>query len=212
MISQISGKVIEEKNNSLFVDVGGICYEVLIPTAVIETIRELQTSDGHIRLVTYYYLQNDPSRSVPVLIGFANSLEREFFELFITVSGIGPKAAVKALALPIPSIVEAIENANYFLLQSLPGIGRQRAREIVAKLQGKVGRFGLIKETASKKADLKTSENLQREALAVLTQLQYKTKEAEEMIKKALINNPKIDSVEQILNEIYKQKKENGKN
>jgi len=160
-------------------------------------------------LKNYHYFQSEPSRSIPVLIGFANNLEREFFELFITVSGIGPKAAVRALALPIPSIVGAIDGANYSLLESLPGIGKQRAREIVAKLQGKVGRFGLIKEGNCSAQSLSAgNENFQKEALAVLTQLQYRRPEATQMISRAISNKPKIDNVEDLLNEIYKQRKE----
>ena len=211
MISQISGKIVSKKNNSLFINVGSMCYEVLIPTAIIEAIKELEDEDGCIKLVTYHYFQTEPSRSIPVLIGFANNLEKDFFELFITVSGIGPKAAVRALALPIPSIVEAIDGANYSLLQSLPGIGKQRAREIVAKLQGKVGRFGLIKEGVFKQSSLGDNENLQKEAMAVLIQLQYRKAEATQMINKAFTGNSKINSVEELLNEIYKQRSQNDK-
>lgn len=212
MISQINGKIIDERNNSLFIDIGSICYEVFVPLAIMETVKNLRDTDGNVKLITYYYLQNDPSRSIPVLIGFSNNLEKEFFELFITVSGIGPKAAVRALSMPIPSIVEAIDGADYNLLQSLPGIGKQRAREIVAKLQGKVGKFGLIKKSGLEKSFAGIDDNIQEEALSVLAQLQYNAKESGEMIKNALGHNPKIKDTEELLNEIYKQKRQdNGK-
>lgn len=207
MISQITGKIVEERSNSLCIDAGPLCYEVFVPTAILETIKDLRDNEGCVKLITYYYLQNDPSRSVPVLIGFSNALEKDFFELFITVSGIGPKAAVKALSLPIASIVEAIDGADYSVLQSLPGIGRQRAREIVAKLQGKVGRFGLIRQSPLKKEFSALNSDFQKEALLVLTQLQYKKAEAQEMIDKAVMNNSRIKDVEELLNEIYKQRK-----
>jgi Holliday junction DNA helicase RuvA len=207
MISQITGKIIEERNNSLYIDVGSLCYEVFVPAAILEKIKDLRDDEGYIKLITYYYLKNDPSRSVPVLIGFSNALEKDFFELFITVSGIGPKAAVRALSLPIPAIVEAIDDADYSVLQALPGIGKQRAREIVAKLQGKVGKFGLIKQSPLKKEYLEINKNFREEALSVLTQLQYKRTEAQQMIDKALMNNSQIKNVEELLNEIYKQRK-----
>lgn len=210
MIAQITGKIIDEKNNSLFINVGSICYEVFVPSIIMETVKKLQDADGNVKLITYYYLQNDPSRSIPVLIGFSNYLEKEFFELFITVSGIGPKAAVRALSMPIPSIVDAIDNSDYKLLQSLPGIGRQRAREIVAKLQGKAGKFGLIKKTNLEGSSVEIDKDIQEEALVVLTQLQYNVREAREMIKNALSNNPNIKDTEELLNEIYKQKRQDN--
>lgn len=210
MISHITGKIIDEKNNSLFIDIGAMCYEVFVPLAIMDTVKKMRDTDGNVKLITYYYLQNDPSRSIPVLIGFSNYLEKEFFELFITVSGIGPKAAVRALSMPIASIVEAIDGADYNMLQSLPGIGKQRAREIVAKLQGKVGKFGLIKKSGAEKSFAAINEDIEGEALVVLAQLQYNVKEAKEMIKNALSDNPNIKNTEELLNEIYKQKRQNN--
>ncbi|MFH1856036.1 MAG: Holliday junction branch migration protein RuvA [Candidatus Omnitrophota bacterium] len=209
MISHITGKIIDEKPNALFIETGALCYEVFVPVSVMQAVKALQDESGCVRLITYYYHQNDPSRSVPVLIGFSNYVEKEFFELFITVSGIGPKAAVRALALPIPSIVEAIDGSDFNLLQSLPGIGKQRAREIVAKLQGKVGKFGLMKKSDAEKSGFEINEDIHSEALSVLQQLQYNVKEAKEMIKKALSNNSKIKDTEELLNEIYKQRRQN---
>jgi Holliday junction DNA helicase RuvA len=141
------------------------------------------------------------------MIGFTNEVEREFFEEFISVSGIGPKAAVKALILPISVIAEAIDAGNNSLLQTLPGIGKQRAREIIAKLQGKVGKFGLIRDKGKAEPSKKVTEDAQEEALEVLLQLKYKKPEAEKMILKALKNNPNLKSAEGILNEIYTEKK-----
>jgi Holliday junction DNA helicase RuvA len=163
------------------------------------------SQDGQIKLITYHYLQAEPSKSIPILIGFINEIEKEFFELFITVSGIGPRAALKALNKPISLIAKAINDADSALLCSLPGIGRQRAKEIIAKLQGKMGKFGLIQdERKEKRTGL--SEDIKKEALEVLSQLQYKKQEAKEMIEKALERCPGINSTEGLLNEVYRQK------
>ena len=56
MISRISGKVIEKGVNYLMLDLGGICYEVLIPSAVMQRIDDNIASDGRINLITYHYL------------------------------------------------------------------------------------------------------------------------------------------------------------
>ena len=90
MISQITGKITQRKSFSIFVDINGICYEVLIPPAVMNLLDKHVDQDNNIKLFTFHYYQTDPSKSIPVLIGFLNEIEKEFFERFITVSGIGP--------------------------------------------------------------------------------------------------------------------------
>ncbi|MDD5155980.1 MAG: helix-hairpin-helix domain-containing protein [Candidatus Omnitrophica bacterium] len=206
MITRICGKITEKGNNYLNIDIGGISYEVLVPAAVMQRLEKNIPTDGVISLITYHYLQVEPSRSTPVLIGFLNDIEKEFFEIFITVSGIGPRAALKALNKPISEIAKAIDESDVEFLRSLPGIGQQRAREIIAKLQNKVGKFGLIQDGSPESQGDKTSD-IEEEALAVLTQLEYKKNEALVMIKKALERNPHLETTEELLNEVYKQKK-----
>jgi Holliday junction DNA helicase RuvA len=143
---------------------------------------------------------------VPVLIGFFNDIEKEFFEKFITVSGVGPKAACRALELPFSTIADAIDRGDMAILKSLPGIGEQRAREIIAKLQGKIGKYGLIQDGTDFEPAAAIEEDIKREALQVLIQLQYNKSEAKAMIEEALERNAGISSCEGLLNEIYKQK------
>ncbi|MBU3911980.1 MAG: Holliday junction DNA helicase RuvA [Candidatus Omnitrophica bacterium] len=206
MICRISGKLIDRREDSVILDVKGICYEVLIPGAVINCLDSHVNEDGTISLITYHYLQVEPSRGFPFLIGFLNEIEKEFFEKFITVSGIGPKAAVRALKMPISTIARAIDTGDISFLKSLPGIGTQRAKEIVAKLQGKVGKFGLIQDSAGVAPIQKDKENIREQAMDVLLQLQYKKFEAMNMIDAAFSRNPDIKTAEDLLNEVYKQK------
>ncbi len=206
MISRISGKVVEKGANYLVIDIGNICYEVLVPVTVMQRLDESINGDGVISLITFHYLQVDPAKNIPVLVGFLNEVEKDFFQIFITVSGIGPRAALKALNKPISLIAQAIDEADLNFLKSLPGIGEQRAKEIVAKLQNKVGRFGLIQDSQVKQKDSQTKD-ITEEALAVLMQLEYKKPEAREMIKKALDSGDKILTTEELLNIVYKQKK-----
>ena len=206
MISHICGKLIEKKESSLILEVSGLSYEILVPPTVMNSLDTNQQPNGNLRLVTYYYYQMDQSKALPMLIGFLNEIEKEFFEVFITVSGIGPKAACRALTLPFSVIAEAIDKSDMTLLKTLPGIGEQRAREIIAKLQGKVGRFCLIQDRDSAPVR-KVKEDIREEALSVLLQLQYKKKEAEEMIDKAILRNREIKTCEDILNEVYRERK-----
>ncbi len=206
MIARLSGKIVEKGTNYLLIDNAGITYEVLIPVTVMQRIEENLNNGNIISLITYHYYQMEPSKGLPVLIGFINEVEKEFFECFITVSGIGPKAALRALNKPISQIAKAIDEADIAFLKSLPGIGQQRAKEIIAKLQNKVGKFGLIRDEAIK--EIKPEGRLlEDEALAVLIQLQYRRSEAIVMLKKALEHNKNIQTTEELLNEVYKQKK-----
>jgi Holliday junction DNA helicase RuvA len=206
MISYLTGRIRKRSESGLIIDVGGISYEVLIPPAVMKAIDRAKSEDGMINLITYHYYQMDPSRAIPMLIGFLNEVEKEFFEQFITVSGVGPKAACRALSLSFSVIADAIDRGDTALLKTLPGIGEQRAREIIAKLQGKVGKFGLIRDRDL--ADMpKVKEDIKEEALSVLLQLQYKKGEAKDMIERAVQRNPQVSSCEEILNEVYKGSK-----
>lgn len=205
MISQITGKLRQKRANSILIDVSSLCYEVFLPGVIMRKIDSSVNIEDDITLITYHYLQSDPSRSVPVLIGFLNDIEKEFFERFITVSGVGPRAACRALELPFSTIADAIDRGDTSVLKSLPGIGEQRAREIVAKLQGKIGKYGLIQDKAIAETGT-VEENIKKEAFQILIQLQYNKPEAGTMIEKALARNPNIKSCEELLNEVYRQK------
>jgi Holliday junction DNA helicase RuvA len=207
MIVQIYGKVCQINQNSLVLELNGLCYEVLVPTTILIRIVASMPEDRLIRLVTYHYHQVEPSRSTPVLIGFSNKLEKEFFELFISVSGIGPRAAIKAINQPISVIAQGIYRGDIKFLTSLPGIGQQKAKNIVASLQDKVARFGLLQDAAEKKA---LEPDIETEALQVLEQLQYNKQEAKEMIKRALQRSPAINAVSELLNEVYRERKIHG--
>ena len=205
MIEQISGRIVKKGNESLLIEVGGISYEVFLPQTVMQRIEENCDPNGNINLVTYYYHQLEPSRSMPMLIGFLNEIERDFFQQFITVSGIGPRAALRALNKPISVIAQAIDEGNIDFLKSLPGIGQQRAKEVIAKLQGKIGKFGLIQDSAAA-VHKQAKKDISEDAMAVLMQLQYKKSEAKTMIDKALKDAPGLKTSEELLNEIYKQR------
>lgn len=203
MISKIRGNLVKKEENKAVVDIGGICYEVNIPTTVSSRLNK--NSDGLVELVIYHYFNMDKNRGIPVMIGFIDDLEKEFFEKFISISGIGPKVALKAFDKPIALIARAIEDGDLVFLKTLDGIGIQKAKQIIASLQGKVGRFALLK--SEKEAKIPVKNEIVDEACGILKRLQYNTKEIEEMIKKALEAKPDVGNVEDFLNEIYRQRK-----
>ncbi len=202
MIYQITGKLVKKGKNSLIVEVNGILYTINTPETV---AKRFQANDLEVKLVIYHYFNIEKNKGLPVLIGFSDELERDFFEKFISVSGVGPKAALKAFNKPVALMAKAIEEGDIGFLKTLTGIGQQKAKQIVAHLQGKVGRFALIKE-----GDIKAGpdrKEIVNEAKEILKRLQYKAKETEDMIDRALKNSAEFENVEELLNEIYRQKK-----
>ena len=206
MIARLRGKLVDKGEHQVLLDVQGVCYEVLMPVSVRSRIDQSLDEQGQLLLVTYHYLQMTPSSAFPIIVGFLNELERDFFEEFIKVSGIGPRAAVKAINRPISEIAQAIDHADAPYLKTLPGIGAQRAKEIIAKLQGKVARFALIRDQQLPSPKEAPRSGFAEEALEVLLQLQYRKPEAAEMIQKAMERSREIQTAEELLNEIYKQR------
>ena len=211
MIARLRGIVRERGESHILLDVQGVCYEVHMPPSILRTLPERMDDQGVAEIVTFHYQQLEVGRGIPVLIGFLNEIEREFFSRFISVSGVGPKAALKALTLPIAVIAQAIDEGDLVMLKSLPGIGEQRAKEIVAKLQGKIGKYALMQTKPSLDAPASDAGSLPREleqeAIAVLVQLEYKMTDARQMVRTALERNGKVSTVEALLNEVYRQQR-----
>ena len=83
-------------------------------------------------------------RMTPRLIGFLSEVEREFFELFCSVDGVGVKKALRAMVRPVKEVATAIEEQDAKLLSALPGIGPAMSERIIAKLRRKVPKFALM--------------------------------------------------------------------
>lgn len=205
MISRIKGKLISLSKDKCEIEVSGLVYEVMLPKYVWGILNTQDSLDKELELFIYHYLSINKNRVKPIMIGFMNDLEREFFEIFISVSGVGPKATLKAFDKPISYIAEAIENSDMNNLKNLEGIGPQKAKQIIASLQGKVGRFALIPSKEIVKEEDKSE--IIMEAQQILSRLQYKTQEIKQMVKKAFVSRPDISTVEDLLNEIYRQQK-----
>jgi Holliday junction DNA helicase RuvA len=202
VFSRLSGTLIERGPESALIEAGGLGYEVVMPPSV---ANKLPVAAGTpVTLEIFAQLQIDGNSGRFTYFGFSNAIEREFFEALISVASIGPKSAARAFSAPMARIARAIEDGDHAYLRTLPGIGQQKAREIVAKLQGKVTRFLLIQDAPAVRAP--AIPDFATEALAVLLQLAYKRTEAEEMIATTLDAAPHIDDAEALLAEIYRRR------
>ncbi len=142
MIARIYGTIEGFSNRGVHVRVGGIVCEVLLTGGEKREI-ERRALGEEIAFYTMFILEGKAGGSslTPTLIGFQKLRDREFFELFISVEGIGIGSALKILAVPISQIAQAIEDNNLTFLCSLKQVGQRTARKIVASLMGKVGRY-----------------------------------------------------------------------
>jgi holliday junction DNA helicase RuvA len=204
MFSKISGTIVERHSDRVVLEVGGLGYEVMLPPCVADKVPS--SNGAPISLEVYSHLQLDGNAGRFTYFGFTNAIEREFFEALLSVASIGPKSAARAFALPMARIARAIDEGDHALLRTLPGIGQQKARDIVAKLQGKVARFLLIRpaDSAPLSAPEAAMPEFAQEALAVLLQLEYKRSEAEALIRESLEREPSISDAERLLGEIYR--------
>jgi len=202
MFARIAGTLIERGAESVVLDVAGLGYEITLPPCVAEKI--VASPGERVALEVYSVLNMDGNAGRFSYYGFTNAVERAFFEALLSVASIGPRSAARAFSQPMSRIASAIDRGDHAFLKTLPGIGQQKARDIVAKLQGKVARFLLIRE-AEPQAPAPMPD-FADEALSVLLQLEYRRPEAEAMIRKTLETSPQIRDAETLLAEIYRAK------
>lgn len=204
MITKISGRLTALSEESASLAIGAFEYEVFIPEF---TRRHLQPQLGHeVSLHTIEYLEGNPmqGRMTPRIIGFLSEIERDFFELFCSVDGVGVKKALRAMVRPVREVAEAIEEQDVKSLSALPGVGPATAERIVAKLRRKVPKFALmaIRETP-READVE--HDVVSETFSVLRQLGHSDADARRLLDKALGAKKKYKDVQEILQAIYQQ-------
>jgi holliday junction DNA helicase RuvA len=190
MFTRIEGPLIERTREGAVIAAGGLGYEVLLPPCIAEKVPSEPGATVTLERFTYY--------------GFTNAIERTFFESLLSVASIGPRSAARAFSQPMSVIAGAIDRGDHAFLKTLPGIGQQKARDIVAKLQGKVTKFLLIQDAPQ--ATQPPIPDFADEALAVLLQLEYRRAEAETMIRETLATYASIGDAERLLAEIYRRK------
>jgi Holliday junction DNA helicase RuvA len=200
MIGYIEGKILKKEEERILILANQIGYEVLLPAIVMESLRDKDVGE---EISLYIFFQQTERQPKPVLIGFNFEVEKEFFQYFISVEDIGPLKAAKALTVPVREIATAIEAGEISRLTQLKGIGRRTAQKIIATLEGKMGKFALIRSEDRKTKPL--VEDFSKQVLDVmLKQLGNKTTDARQMIDKALKRNSAITTAEELFEEVYR--------
>ncbi len=203
MIATLRGRLRRRFEDRVIVECGGVGYEVFLPPVAMKGLADLD----EIELFIHYHATRDQPR--PVLIGFTADLDREFFEKLITVKDIGPMVAARSLAAPVAELAAAIARQDEKYLRALPGIGPQKAKNIVAQLQSKVAKFALALESAGAlepTTPLAADPDGLREMVwdVLVKQLGHRPSEASQLIADAMRRRPDIMTAEDLFNEIYR--------
>jgi Holliday junction DNA helicase RuvA len=143
MITRIDGTLEQAGEGTVHVRVGDVTYELLVPAC--DEAQWMSSVGSGVRLHTLHYLESQGQGASfwPRLIGFRDPQDRDFFDLFTSVKGIGMRRALRSIAIPPARIAEAIVVKDTALLMSLPEIGKKTAETMVLELRDKVTSFAM---------------------------------------------------------------------
>ncbi|MCC9599934.1 Holliday junction DNA helicase RuvA [Stieleria sp. JC731] len=207
MIINISGKLAYVGEASIAIESAPFHYEVLVGDY---TRRQLQTKVGQtIQLHTLDYIEGNAQgggRLTPRLVGFMTEPERQFFDLFCSVDGVGVKKALRAMVRPVKEMAVMIEQQDAKSLSALPGIGPATSERIIAKLRRKMPRFALMVEQATPAGESTDNVNaVVSETFDALITLGHSEADARQLIDEALASKKKFKDTESLLTAIYQR-------
>lgn len=171
MISYLRGKIKYLNKDFAILDVGGLGYKVFVTPKTHLLLKKKKNEE--IEFFTHLRLRED----VQELYGFLIYEELEFFDLIISVQGIGPKAGMQIMSeASILDIKKALARGDADFFDKVPGIGRKKAKRFVLELQDKVELLPQKGEGERMGLD---------DAVSALTNLGYKNHEAREALRQA---------------------------
>ncbi len=220
MLARLSGTLVDvdPRANLGFVDTGhGLTYEVLLPAFV--TTRLVPREGQELTLHTLHFLEGSSQGTTlfPRIAGFATREDLAFFELFVTVKGIGHRRALRAMVFAPSTLAAAIADRDLKLIQTMPEVGKRLAETIVVTLKGKVDPWishaaaaepkkpvkGELERDEEPSSVLPGGGTLTRDALEVLTQLGEPRTEALLSIERLLSADDAPTDVETLIAAVY---------
>jgi holliday junction DNA helicase RuvA len=169
MIATVSGKVLHHEPNSLVVEVGGVGLQVFVPAS---TRDHLQPGEQAF-LFTVLVLRQDSIS----LYGFESQEAKDFFNLLLTVNGVGPRMALGILSVLNPDTIRrAVLQEQPEVFNRVPGVGRKTAQKILLTLQDKITAVDGLEAAAA-------LSDVDGEVLAALTSLGFSVVEAQAAIQ-----------------------------
>ena len=198
MISFVKGKLLEKDPTALLIDVNGIGYEIFVPMTTFYSLGEI---NSEVSLYTHFVVREDAQQ----LYGFKTKVDKKVFQELIKVSGVGARTAIAILSgMDCKTLLHCVENKDYGLLSSVPGIGKKTAERLVVEISDK-----LLKLASEIHADsdnissstplsdsnmqatqssVSSSSSIFNESVDALIALGYKKKDAEKMVRSTIDN------------------------
>lgn len=175
MIALLTGQIAYKSPDHIILDVNGVGYRVLIPFS---TYYELPEEGGVATLHIHTSVREDAIQ----LYGFRTRLEKSFFQLLISVTGVGPKLARDILSNIQPGpLSQALAQGDIHKLSTIPGIGKKTAERLVLELKEKAGKMDLSSLPVTEMRQI-PDEDVAEDVISALLNLGYK----EPQVRKAL--------------------------
>jgi Holliday junction DNA helicase RuvA len=195
MIALLTGKIAYKSPEFIIMDVNGVGYRVQIPFS---TYYELPAEGKEISLQIYTHVKEDAIH----LYGFRSLVEKNCFQLLLSVSGIGPKLGKDILSnIQAGDLVRAVSQGNLARLSAIPGIGKKTAERMVLELRSKIVKLEQF-EAATEGTRSSTTSAITDDVASALVNLGYK----EGLVRKVLseMDLPAGAAMEEILKQALK--------
>ena len=199
MLYYLIGTVSEIGQNSIILEVGGIGFQV---NTSLQTISDVKTG-SQVKL----YISESIGENNYDLYGFSEQREKRFFELLVSISGVGPKAAISVLSvMNTDELVHAVMTDDIKALTAAPGIGKKIAQRILLELRDKLGAelpnlASSISDSIKQPGKLPSENQAIFDAMAGLSVLGYSSAEVSAIIRRSDWTGM---TAEQIIREVLK--------
>jgi holliday junction DNA helicase RuvA len=168
MIGFIKGNIQYKSSNYIIAETGGVGYKIFLPGGLLFGLKAGQS----LELFIHTFVREEQI----TLYGFQTQEELEFFELLITVSGVGPKSALGIMSLAsLDMIKSAIASEDPAVFTKVAGIGKKTAERVIVELKEKI-------KTQAEESSSGTAQS-HSDALDVLIALGYTNQEARNALK-----------------------------
>lgn len=191
MFAYIKGTVEAKSNDSVIVEAGGIGYKIYTAISTINSIGQIGTQ---VKMYTHYYLRED----LVALYGFFTMEELGMFEMLITVSGVGPKAAISMISTLSPSrFALAVVSQDTKSITKAQGIGPKMAQRIILELKDKISKEQLTANCTEGKGNNVeiSSDSSLSEAVSALMVLGYSSFEASSSVSNVYIDGMGVEEI-----------------
>ena len=203
MITKFTGQLVHLEDDRCTMAAGAFEYEVLIPDLVRRQLQGMVNETISLHTMQYIEGGANQSKLVPRLVGFLTTIERDFFEMFCSVDGVGVKKALRAMGRPVQDIAQLIENQDAEGLSALPGIGAAMGERIIAKLRRKMSKFALLVVQPSYEAEVE--RDVVQDTFEILRTLGHSDVDARKLLDSVLASKKKYKDVDALLNAVYQQ-------